>query len=404
MNDRMTDQDKILAFIQSTGPTLPAKVAKQIGTDILIASAHLADLTSQRKVRISNLKVGGSPLYFLDGQQDKLYAFVEGNTNPKNIDVLDRLREEKVLQEKNLDLLAKVALRSLKDFAVPLQVRTQSGVELFWKWHLLPKEETNISIGLILKPKEEPVKEIEPVKEEPIPEEIIEKVIEKVVEEPTPEEKIENTESDDSDSLAKPVETKKEEVSTEEEPEEITPEDVAEENNEDIKSKEPKKEEVPTKEEPKPVKKKQTKPVRKKKKVQTKLIKKEEPEPEPEPEPEQEVEEEKKPRRKVTEDFLPIIENFLKTLEISIEVKETVRKNAEMDFILTVPSAVGKMKYYCKAKNKKRCDEKDISAAYMEAQIKKLPLLFLYSNEISKKAQEMLESDAFENAMVRRIE
>ncbi len=365
----MTDQDKILAFIQSTGPTLPAKVAKHIGSDILIASAHLADLTSQRKVRISNLKVGGSPLYYLDGQQDKLYGFVQGNTNPKNIVVLDRLRDEKVLQEKNLDLLAKVALRALKDFAVPLQVRTQNGVELFWKWHLLPKEETNTSIGLILKPKEEPAKEVELKPEEQVSEEIIEKVIEEKIKEP-----------------------KKKEVPPQEEPEEITPEDVAEKSD----PKEPEKAEPATKDEPKPVKKKQAKPVRKKKKVQTKLIKKAEPEPE--------IIEEKKPRRKVSEDFLPIIEDFLKTLKISIEVKETVRKNAEMDFILTVPSAVGKMKYYCKAKNKKRCDEKDISAAYMEAQIKKLPLLFLYSNDISKKAQEMLESDAFENAMVKRIE
>ena len=57
-----------------------------------------------------------------------------------------------------------------------------------------------------------------------------------------------------------------------------------------------------------------------------------------------------------------------------------------------------------KAKKKKRCDEKDISAAYMQAQIKKLPLLFLYTHELSKKAQEMLESDAFKNALIKKIE
>ena len=40
----------------------------------------------------------------------------------------------------------------------------------------------------------------------------------------------------------------------------------------------------------------------------------------------------------------------------------------------------------------------------MEAQIKKLPLLFLHSNEINKKAQDMLESGAFQNVTVKKID
>ncbi len=49
----MTDQDKILQFLRFSGPTLPGKVAKNLQTDTLLASAHLADLVSQRKVRVS---------------------------------------------------------------------------------------------------------------------------------------------------------------------------------------------------------------------------------------------------------------------------------------------------------------------------------------------------------------
>ena len=40
----------------------------------------------------------------------------------------------------------------------------------------------------------------------------------------------------------------------------------------------------------------------------------------------------------------------------------------------------------------------------VEAQIKKLPLLFLYTKDINKKAQEMLESEAFKNAIVNKLE
>ena len=75
----MLDQDKILNFLKVTGPTLPAKVAKNINTNILLASAHLSDLSSQGKVKISKLKIGGSPLYFLPGQEGEQYRFYQGS-------------------------------------------------------------------------------------------------------------------------------------------------------------------------------------------------------------------------------------------------------------------------------------------------------------------------------------
>ena len=111
-----------------------------------------------------------------------------------------------------------------------------------------------------------------------------------------------------------------------------------------------------------------------------------------------------KKRTPITDTFIEDIEDHFKKLKIIIEQKETIRKNAELNLIVKVTSSIGQMKYYCKAKNKQRCDEKDLSSAYMEAQIKKLPLLFLYTNEIHKKAQEMLESGAFENAIIKKIE
>ncbi|HLC89211.1 MAG TPA: hypothetical protein VJG49_04185 [Candidatus Nanoarchaeia archaeon] len=81
-----------------------------------------------------------------------------------------------------------------------------------------------------------------------------------------------------------------------------------------------------------------------------------------------------------------------------------VRKDAEIDFIVRISSVVGETTYFCKARKKRKCDEKDLSAAYMQAQIKKLPLLFLYTNELNQKAQEMLATDAFKNALVKKIE
>ena len=139
----MTVQDDIIRFLKITGPTIPSKVAKHVKTEILFASAHLSDLAAQRKVKISGLKVGGTPLYYLPGQEEQLYHFAAGNLNQKDYQVLEKLKEAQVLRESNLDLLTKVALRNLKDFAVPLQVTTPQKVELFWRWYLSTQEETN---------------------------------------------------------------------------------------------------------------------------------------------------------------------------------------------------------------------------------------------------------------------
>ncbi|MDP3734759.1 MAG: hypothetical protein Q8R37_06015, partial [Nanoarchaeota archaeon] len=147
----MNTQDQIVEFLKVIGPTLPAKVAKNIKSEIIIASAHLSDLAGQGLVKISSLKVGGSPLYYLPGQEAQIYPFAAGNINPKDLQVLERLKEEKVLQEASLDLLSKVALRSLRDFAVPLHVYIDGKRQLFWKWHLLPLEETNTAIANVLR-------------------------------------------------------------------------------------------------------------------------------------------------------------------------------------------------------------------------------------------------------------
>ncbi|MBI2662426.1 hypothetical protein HYX11_03125 [Candidatus Woesearchaeota archaeon] len=306
----MLDQDKILSFLQTAGPSIPSKVAKIISTDILFASAHLSDLASQKKVKISSLKIGGTPLYYLPGQEEKLYHFAQGNINPKDFAVLELLKNEKVLREQDLELLPRVALRSLKDFALPFNVTLNNQTELFWQFYLISEEERNQLVQQILHKDTTPLANIIP--SSPVLPEEPPKIIE-----PTP----------------------------------------------------------------------------------------------PEPQPEHPLLEKKQPKEKphkkripITDTFIEDIEDHFKKLKIIIEQKETIRKNAELNLIVKVPSSIGQMKYYCKAKNKQRCDEKDLSSAYMEAQIKKLPLLFLYTNEIHKKAQEMLESGAFENAIIKKIE
>ncbi len=377
----MLVQDKIVTFLKATGPTLPAKVAKNIGTEIFIASAHLSDLASQGKVKISHLKVGASPLYYLPGQEDQLFRFASGNVNPKDLTALERLKGSLVLREADMDLLSKVAFRSLKDFAIPLNVNYQGKSELFWRWHLISPERTNQIIGNILRGVATEVTKEPEVAPEPVVEEQPEVAAEPVAaEEPQavpvePEKPVEET---------TPVEEPEPEVKETEEPEQVKEPEPAQ-ADEPVQEPEPEtKQEV---EEP-PVKVEKPKKVSKKEK-QKKLS--------------EDVTKTKKPRRKVKDDFLPFVQEFLQGLDISHEEHEIVRKNSEVNLLATVPSVVGSMKYFCKAKSKTKCDEKDISAAYMEAQIKKLPLLFLHKGNLTKKARDMLETGAFENAVMKKI-
>lgn len=345
----MSDQDKIISFLKTNGPSLPSKIAKTINTEILFASAQLSDLAAQGKLKISSIKIGGSPLYYLPGQEHQLYKFASGNLNPKDVDVLNTLRDKKLLREKELELLYKVSLRSLKDFAIPLHVTFDGKTELFWKWHLASKEDVNDLINKMISGKEElavPVQTVSPTpvphSASPVPSEI------KIPSPAVIELKAEIF------SLPKVPELRKEFSS--------------------VQSTLPlveKKEEMAS-------------PTLKTRKVSK--------------------QKEKSSIKAKDESSIQAVEEYFTKLKIIIDQKEVVRKNAEYNFVVRVPSAVGSMVYFCKAKQKGKCDEKDLSAAYMEAQIKKLPLLLLYTGELTKKALDMLQTEAFQNAVVKKVE
>ena len=359
----MRDQEKILYFLKVVGPTIPSKVAKNINTEILLASAHLSDLAAQGKVKISNLKIGGgSPLYYLPGQEEQLFHFAAGNLNPKDYQVLEVLKQQKIMRENSLDLLSRVAIRSLKDFAIPLHVTIGGSKELFWKWHLLSDEEASASIKQMLM-----------IREQTAPFQI-------------PDDSGEQQSLLQASSERPPLEQQAE---LEKMPESKAISPLALEQEKSLEEADS----VQDLAQPKPVEELQEKIEKvlsqtKSKSSPTKRI--------------------KKPKLHdglvVKDNFLPAAESFLAGKEIIIQEREIVRKNAEVNLIIKVPSAVGTVTYFCKAKKKIKCDEGDVSAAYMEAQIKKLPLLFIYTHELTKKAQEMLVTDAFQNALVAKLE
>lgn len=135
-----SNQDRILSEIRTKGPILPAQIAKILNTNILIASAHLSELVDLKKIHYSHTKIGGSPVYYLKGQEPKLQQLSQ-YLNEKEKQAYSLLKEKKILKDIAQPPLIRVALRNIKDFAVPITVNHDNQKELFWKWYLLSNEE-----------------------------------------------------------------------------------------------------------------------------------------------------------------------------------------------------------------------------------------------------------------------
>ena len=75
MGRLINQKDKLLSTLRIRGPSLPVQIAKAIGVSPLFASAFLSELKSEDKLKISNMRVGSSPLYYLQGQENMLENF-----------------------------------------------------------------------------------------------------------------------------------------------------------------------------------------------------------------------------------------------------------------------------------------------------------------------------------------
>ena len=71
-------RDKILVLVKQKGPLLPVQLVKEIpGLNTIFAGAILSELYASKKVFISHIKVGGSPLYYVQGQEEKLQNYTQ---------------------------------------------------------------------------------------------------------------------------------------------------------------------------------------------------------------------------------------------------------------------------------------------------------------------------------------
>ncbi|MDO8509047.1 MAG: hypothetical protein Q7S27_05170 [Nanoarchaeota archaeon] len=129
-------KERIISIIKMKGPSLPVQVAKGIGVVPLFAGAFLSELYAEKRIKISNMRVGSSPLYYIEGQEGMLENFIE-HLNVKEREAFLVLKKAGILDESLLTPVIRVALREIRDFAIPVKIILKDEEKVFWRYHLL---------------------------------------------------------------------------------------------------------------------------------------------------------------------------------------------------------------------------------------------------------------------------
>lgn len=132
-------KEKIINVIRNVGPSFPTRISREAGISPLFIGALLSEMVAEKKLEISHMRVGSSPLYFIKGQETNLENFVQ-YLNSKEREAFTRLKESNILNDEDEDPAIRVALRKLKDFAIPLNVKNEDKESLFWKFFLCTDE------------------------------------------------------------------------------------------------------------------------------------------------------------------------------------------------------------------------------------------------------------------------
>ena len=180
-------KEKIVETIRQRGPELPVRIASLIGQNNLFTSAFMSELAGEQRIKISNMKVGSSPLYYLSGQEEQLQKYTE-HLNHKEKETFKLLKEKEILQDSEQEPAIRIALRSIKDFAVQINIRDKGEEKIFWKLHTIPNEKAKEIIEQMLSPIKQNIQEIKQEKIEQIPEVNLENKQEKIIEKETVQE------------------------------------------------------------------------------------------------------------------------------------------------------------------------------------------------------------------------
>lgn len=318
----MIDKNQVFELVQAKGYVVPSDLIRQFHVDTFIMGAVLSDLVHDKKLLVSTVKIGGSPVYYPPEQKQKLVE-LSRYLNEKDRSTFALLQEQKVLLDEQQTPLIRVSLRNIKDYAKPIEVTANGITHLFWKWYLSSDEEVHALLKNLLIPLHA-AKNVQSIPSvvAPAPLSIPSPAVQ-VVSEPHPPS----------------IEKKK--------------------IKKVLPKQEPQKQEMP--QEPHSV---------------VPLI------------PQQQLLTKQLP----ADPFAQQVAQFFTKKGMRL-ADFTLVKKGELDCLVEIPSPVGSILYFCKAKNKKKCSEGEVATAFVAAQLKKLPAMLLTPSELPKKVQQKVTAE-----------
>ncbi len=102
------------------------------------------------------------------------------------------------------------------------------------------------------------------------------------------------------------------------------------------------------------------------------------------------LKEDKKPE---ISEFYGLVNTYFTENRVRVIEEKVLRKNTDYEFLVEIPSALGNLKYFVKAKNKKKINDSELNMAYTLGEKQKLPTLILSTGELTRKAERYMESE-----------
>ncbi|RME52418.1 hypothetical protein D6783_04835 [Candidatus Woesearchaeota archaeon] len=337
-------KENITTLLRQKGPLYPARIKKELGGDTTFIGAILSELAASGAVKVTNIKIGSSPFYYLPGQEPRLESLAT-YLNEKDRKTLEKLKRAKLLKDKEQTPLERVSLRTIKDYAKPLIVKTSQGEELYWKYYLA----SDAQIQALLAQKHQ--------KNTPAPAP------------PRPEQKHRSTTLHEQKN--QPARYSEHQRA----PPAITPASEHKTSPNTPDNKQTRQETLHPKAPP-----------------PTPSLQR------PRRAPEKQATQEQqtitpKDTFNYNDKFYKKIKKFFEEKKIKIKEQKIIRKNTDIELVITIPTTIGRQEFFCKAKNKKRSNEGDLSAALLQGQLRKLPVIYLTTGDVTKKALEKISHE-----------
>jgi hypothetical protein len=363
----LVDLDDVLKAVQARGPVMPMDIRKFLGKgDSITIGAALSTLTSKGQVKFTNVKIGGSPFYYVKGQENRL-ELLNKYLNDKDKRTFEEIRQSKVLKDSSQEPLIRVSLRNIPDFAKKIELTNNDETVLYWRWHLISEDD---AIDIIKGNRRRSDISEQPKQDNDN---------NQPSSQPVSNQQMNPThQSAQSSQPTKPAQLNVQQASQSQSGNQIrsSSDEFISENKivEENKVEENKNESLSEK-----------------RAVVKQELKKEK----------QEI------IRQVSEfnfddDFFKDIKKFFDKNDISLKDAKLIRKGSEYEFVVSLKTPFGETDYFCKAKSKKKCNEGDLSSAYLQGQNKRLPTVFITTGEITKKAKQKA-SDEYKGLLIKEL-